>query len=115
MVEVVCGEREKVVVDDVTWGESDFVLNLCRDQTSGGGSFVFNCYRDQKHGGGSYQGGGVGGGLTILVNILSGSFNVVAETRKMLEVFGREGEEVVEEVQRISYATYYDFFNCCIG
>ena len=61
------------------------------------------------------KGGGVGGGLTILVNILSGSFNVVAETRKMLEVFGREGEEVVEEVQRISYATYYDFFNCCIG
>ena len=44
---------------------------------------------------GSRGGGGVGGGLTILVNILSGSFNVVAETRKMLEVFGMEVEEVV--------------------
>ena len=89
------GEGAEVVVEDVTCEESDFVFNICRDQTSGGGSFVFNCYRDQKHGGGSFQGGGVGGGLTILVNILSGSFNVVAETRKMLEVFGMEVEEVV--------------------
>ena len=31
-------------MEDVTCEESDFVFNICRDQTSGGGSFVFNCY-----------------------------------------------------------------------